>query len=53
MGVLTLDNIGTVQNAIGHYTSHEPRYMHRAQVMATKFFDRGILRELLVTVRVP
>jgi taurine dioxygenase len=33
--VLTWDNIGTVHNAIGDYTTDEPRYMRRVQVMAT------------------
>jgi hypothetical protein len=42
-----------LQNAIGHYTSDDMRYMRRVQMMATKFSDRGILRELFVTVRVP
>ena len=33
--VLMWDNIGTVHNAIADYTPEEPRYMRRAQVMAT------------------
>src|SRR3954452_11988047 len=33
--VLMWDNIGTVHNAVADYTSREPRYMRRAQVMAT------------------
>ncbi len=33
--VLMWDNIGTVHNAIADYTPQEPRYMRRAQVMAT------------------
>jgi taurine dioxygenase len=33
--VLMWDNIGTVHNAIADYLPHEPRYMRRAQVMAT------------------
>ena len=33
--VLMWDNIGTVHNAIADYLSDEPRYMRRAQVMAT------------------
>jgi taurine dioxygenase len=33
--VLMWDNIGTVHNAVGDYTPSEPRYMRRAQVMAT------------------
>ena len=33
--VLMWDNIGTVHNAIADYMSNEPRYMRRAQVMAT------------------
>jgi hypothetical protein len=41
-----------LQNAIGHYTSDDMRYKWRVQVMATKFSNRGILREPLVTVRV-
>ena len=33
--VLMWDNIGTVHNAVADYTQSEPRYMRRAQVMAT------------------
>ena len=33
--VLMWDNIGTVHNAVADYTPQEPRYMRRAQVMAT------------------
>jgi taurine dioxygenase len=33
--VLMWDNIGTVHNAVADYTAQEPRYMRRAQVMAT------------------
>jgi taurine dioxygenase len=33
--VLMWDNIGTVHNAVADYTPGEPRYMRRAQVMAT------------------
>jgi taurine dioxygenase len=33
--VLMWDNIGTVHNAIADYMPNEPRYMRRAQVMAT------------------
>ena len=33
--VLMWDNIGTVHNAVADYLPHEPRYMRRAQVMAT------------------
>ncbi len=33
--VLMWDNIGTVHNAIADYLPDEPRYMRRAQVMAT------------------
>lgn len=33
--VLMWDNIGTVHNAVADYTTQEPRYMRRAQVMAT------------------
>ncbi len=33
--VLMWDNIGTVHNAVADYTPREPRYMRRAQVMAT------------------
>lgn len=33
--VLMWDNIGTVHNAIADYLRDEPRYMRRAQVMAT------------------
>jgi taurine dioxygenase len=33
--VLMWDNIGTVHNAVADYMPHEPRYMRRAQVMAT------------------
>jgi taurine dioxygenase len=33
--VLMWDNIGTVHNAIADYMPDEPRYMRRAQVMAT------------------
>lgn len=29
------DNIGTVHNAVADYMPNEPRYMRRAQVMAT------------------
>ena len=39
--VLMWDNIGTVHNAIADYTLDEPRYMRRAQVMAT--LDYGAL----------
>jgi taurine dioxygenase len=33
--VLMWDNIGTVHNAVADYLPSEPRYMRRAQVMAT------------------
>jgi taurine dioxygenase len=33
--VLMWDNIGTVHNAVADYTSDEPRYMRRVQVMAS------------------
>ena len=33
--VLMWDNIGTVHNAVADYLPDEPRYMRRAQVMAT------------------
>jgi taurine dioxygenase len=33
--VLMWDNIGTVHNAVADYMPTEPRYMRRAQVMAT------------------
>jgi taurine dioxygenase len=33
--VLMWDNIGTVHNAVADYMPQEPRYMRRAQVMAT------------------
>jgi taurine dioxygenase len=33
--VLMWDNIGTVHNAVADYMPEEPRYMRRAQVMAT------------------
>jgi len=33
--VLMWDNIGTVHNAVADYMPYEPRYMRRAQVMAT------------------
>ena len=33
--VLMWDNIGTVHNAVADYTTQEPRYMRRAQIMAT------------------
>jgi taurine dioxygenase len=33
--VLMWDNIGTVHNAVADYMPSEPRYMRRAQVMAT------------------
>ena len=33
--VLMWDNIGTVHNAVADYMPNEPRYMRRAQVMAT------------------
>ena len=33
--VLMWDNIGTVHNAVADYTSDEPRYMRRLQIMAT------------------
>jgi taurine dioxygenase len=38
--VLMWDNIGTVHNAIPDYRPDEPRYMRRAQVMATKDYAR-------------
>jgi taurine dioxygenase len=38
--VLMWDNIGTVHNAIPDYSPDEPRYMRRAQVMATKDYAR-------------
>ena len=33
--VLMWDNVGTVHNAVADYMPNEPRYMRRAQVMAT------------------
>jgi taurine dioxygenase len=38
--VLMWDNIGTVHNAAADYLPHEPRYMRRVQVMATKDYAR-------------
>ena len=38
--VLMWDNIGTVHNAVPDYGPHEPRYMRRIQVMATKDYAR-------------
>jgi taurine dioxygenase len=38
--LLMWDNIGTVHNAIPDYRPDEPRYMRRAQVMATKDYAR-------------
>jgi len=38
--VLMWDNIGTVHNAMADYLPHEPRYMRRVQVMATKDYAR-------------
>ncbi len=38
--VLMWDNIGTVHNAAADYGPHEPRYMRRLQVMATKDYAR-------------
>jgi alpha-ketoglutarate-dependent taurine dioxygenase len=38
--VLMWDNIGTVHNAAADYAPHEPRYMRRLQVMATKDYAR-------------
>src|SRR5262249_39639021 len=38
--VLMWDNIGTVHNAVSDYEPHEPRYMRRVQVMATKDYAR-------------
>src|SRR5262249_25204290 len=38
--VLMWDNIGTVHNAVADYLPHEPRYMRRVQVMATKDYVR-------------
>ena len=38
--VLMWDNIGTVHNAVPDYGPHEPRYMRRVQVMATKDYAR-------------
>ena len=35
-----LDNVGTVHNAVADYLPHEPRYMRRVQVMATKDYAR-------------
>jgi taurine dioxygenase len=38
--VLMWDNIGTVHNAAADYAPHEPRYMRRLQIMATKDYAR-------------
>jgi taurine dioxygenase len=38
--VLMWDNIGTVHNAVADYLPHEPRYMRRVQIMATKDYAR-------------
>ena len=38
--VLMWDNIGTVHNAMADYLPHEPRYMRRLQIMATKDYAR-------------
>jgi taurine dioxygenase len=38
--VLRWDNIGTVHNAAADYAPHEPRYMRRLQIMATKDYAR-------------
>jgi taurine dioxygenase len=38
--VLMWDNIGTVHNAVADYMPDEPRYMRRAQVMATLDYAR-------------
>jgi taurine dioxygenase len=38
--VLMWDNVGTVHNAVADYLPHEPRYMRRVQVMATKDYAR-------------
>jgi taurine dioxygenase len=38
--VLMWDNIGTVHNAVADYLAHEPRYMRRVQIMATKNYAR-------------
>ena len=37
--VLMWDNFGTIHNAVADYTPDEPRYIHRCQVMATRFFN--------------
>jgi taurine dioxygenase len=38
--VLMWDNIGTVHNAVADYMPDEPRYMRRAQVMATHDYTK-------------
>jgi taurine dioxygenase len=38
--VLMWDNVGTVHNAVADYRPHEPRYMRRLQIMATKDYAR-------------
>lgn len=37
--VLMWDNFGTIHNAVADYTPDEPRFIHRCQVMATRFFN--------------
>jgi len=36
--LLMWDNIGTIHNAVADYGPHEPRYIKRCQVMATRFY---------------
>ena len=36
--VLMWDNMGTIHNAVADYLPHEPRYIKRCQVAATRFF---------------
>ena len=45
--VLIWENIGTIHNAIADYGPHEPRLIHRCQVMADKVFDRGFVQQTL------
>jgi taurine dioxygenase len=38
--VLMWDNVGTVHNAVADYSTDEPRFMRRIQIMATKDYAR-------------
>ena len=39
-GAAVPDDIGTIHNAVGHYTADKPHYIRRVQVMATPDYPR-------------